>query len=72
MHNDIKKILVSEEKLIQKVKELGQKITEDYSGKDLLLICVLKGAAIFVSDLMKRMISWPFLVMALIQNHLVL
>lgn len=54
MHNDIKKILVDEEQITLKVKELGAKITEDYKGKDLLLICVLKGAAIFVSDLMKR------------------
>ncbi|MDD2495921.1 MAG: hypoxanthine phosphoribosyltransferase [Tissierellia bacterium] len=54
MHNDIKEILIDEEQLTQKVKELGGKITEDYRGKDLLLICVLKGATIFVSDLMKR------------------
>lgn len=54
MHSDIKNILVDEEQITLKVKELGAKITEDYKGKDLLLICVLKGAAIFVSDLMKR------------------
>ena len=54
MHCDIKKILVDEEQITLKVKELGAKITDDYKGKDLLLICVLKGAAIFVSDLMRR------------------
>ncbi|MDF2676054.1 MAG: hpt [Bacillota bacterium] len=54
MKNDIKEILISEEVLQDKVKELGNIITEDYKGKDLLLVCVLKGAVIFVSDLMKR------------------
>lgn len=54
MINDIKKILIDENLLQLKVKELGAKITEDYKGKDLLLICVLKGAVVFVSDLMKR------------------
>lgn len=53
MNNDIKKILISEEKLKHKVTELGAKITEDYRDKDLLLVCVLKGAVIFVSDLMR-------------------
>ncbi len=54
MFNDIKKVLIDEESLQNKVKELGKKITEDYRDKDLLLICVLKGAVVFVSDLMKR------------------
>lgn len=54
MNNDIKKILINEDILQAKVKELGEKITEDYKGKDLLLVCVLKGAVVFVSDLMKR------------------
>jgi len=54
MINDIKEILISEEVLRDKVIELGKKITEDYKGKNLLLVCVLKGAVIFVSDLMKR------------------
>jgi hypoxanthine phosphoribosyltransferase len=50
----MKKILIDEDTLQAKVKELGAKITEDYMGKDLLIVCVLKGAVIFVSDLMKR------------------
>ncbi len=54
MKNDIREILISEEVLQDKVNELGNIITEDYKGKDLLLVCVLKGAVIFVSDLMKR------------------
>ncbi|WP_326908152.1 hypoxanthine phosphoribosyltransferase [Sedimentibacter sp. MB31-C6] len=54
MNKDIKEILIDEDILQSKVRELGMKITEDYRGKDLHLICVLKGAVIFLSDLMKR------------------
>lgn len=54
MNKDIKKILIDEDSLQAKIRELGAKITEDYKGKELLLICVLKGAVVFVSDLMKR------------------
>ncbi len=54
MEDCIKKVLIDEETLQLKIKELGAKITEDYKGKDLLVICVLKGAVMFVSDLIKR------------------
>lgn len=54
MNNDIREILITEDMLQSKVAELGAKITEDYKGKDLLLVCVLKGAVIFVSDLMRK------------------
>ena len=37
-----------------KVSELGNRITEDYSGKDLLLVSVLRGGAIFVTDLARK------------------
>ena len=54
MNKDIKEILIAEEVLQAKIAELGAKITQDYKDKDLILICVLKGAAIFVSDLMRK------------------
>ena len=54
----IKKILVSEEEIEKKVKELGKEITKDYQGKNLLLVGVLKGAVIFLSDL-ARAIDMP-------------
>lgn len=54
MESDIKKILFTEEQLLGKVKELGQQITEDYRGRNPLVICVLKGAFIFMSDLVKH------------------
>lgn len=54
MHKDIKKILIEEKEIQAKVAELGAIITEDYRGKDLLIICVLKGAVIFTSDLIRK------------------
>lgn len=54
MENIIKKVLISEEELQNKVIELGKRITEDYKDKDLLIVCVLKGAVMFVSDLIKQ------------------
>lgn len=53
MRADIETILLSEEELHAKVKELGQRITEDYRGKKLLLVSVLKGSVIFMADLMR-------------------
>jgi hypoxanthine phosphoribosyltransferase len=49
-----KEVMISEQEIKDKVKELGKMITEDYKGKDLVVICVLKGAIMFVSDLIKE------------------
>lgn len=54
MNNNILKILISEEELQEKVKELGKKITEDYKDKDLMIVGVLKGCVIFLSDLIRE------------------
>lgn len=54
LQNDIAQILFSKEKLAQKVQELGKKITSDYQDKELVLIGVLKGANIFMGDLMRE------------------
>lgn len=54
MDKDIKKVLIDEKTLQEKVKELGEQITLDYKNKDLVIVCVLKGAVVFVSDLMKN------------------
>jgi hypoxanthine phosphoribosyltransferase len=51
----IDKILVSEEDLARRVRELGEQVTKDYEGKDPILIGVLKGAIFFVSDLMRAL-----------------
>lgn len=54
MVEDIKSVLISEKELADKIAELGAKITEDYRGKPLLVISVLKGASVFMSDLIRK------------------
>lgn len=54
MVNDVKDILFDEAQLVEKVKELGKKITEDYAGEDLLVIGILKGANVFMGDLIRQ------------------
>ncbi|QTH43051.1 hypoxanthine phosphoribosyltransferase [Cohnella sp. LGH] len=58
MQNDIQEVLYSQETLQQKVQELGAAISRDYEGRNPLVICVLKGAFIFMADLSKN-ISIP-------------
>ena len=53
MKNDILKVLLTEEELQAKVRELGAQITRDYQGKKLLLVSVLKGSVVFMADLMR-------------------
>ena len=55
---DIERVLISAEEIQDRIRELGRQIDERYSGKDLLLIAVLKGSIVFVADLM-RAISIP-------------
>ena len=54
MKNDVKEILFNEEEIAKKVKELAKKITEDYRGKDLTVIGILKGSNIFMGDLIRK------------------
>lgn len=46
--------LISEEKIKGRIKELGNELTESFRNKDLITICVLKGAVIFFSELVRR------------------
>lgn len=55
MNNDIEKVLLTEEEIRKKVKELGEALTRDYNGKNPLFIGVLKGSVIFMSDLVRVM-----------------
>jgi hypoxanthine phosphoribosyltransferase len=50
---DIAEILIGTEELQAKVAELGRQISEDYRGRDPLLICLLRGAVVFLSDLIR-------------------
>jgi hypoxanthine phosphoribosyltransferase len=58
MHEDISEVLIPEEQIHLKVAELGERITRDYRGKNLLLLGTLKGAVPFIADL-ARAIALP-------------
>ncbi len=53
MNNDISKILYSEEEISLIVTELGKRISDDYKDRNLLMVSVLKGSVVFMSDLMR-------------------
>jgi hypoxanthine phosphoribosyltransferase len=52
---DIERVIVSEEDLQKRIKELAAQVDKDYEGKDLLLLGVLKGAVMAVADLSRAM-----------------
>lgn len=53
MEYDIGSVLISEKDLQNKVRELGRRLAADYHGKELVAVCVLKGAVVFLADLMR-------------------
>lgn len=55
------KILLTEEQISARVKELGEQITKDYDGKNPVIICMLKGAVYFFADLVKN-IKTPIMI----------
>ena len=52
--DDIESVLLTEEQVQTKVRDLAAQISKDYAGKDVLLIGVLKGAVFFLADLMRK------------------
>ncbi len=58
MHSDILRTVYTEEQIQNRVRELGEEISRDYGDEPVLLVAVLRGAAIFVADL-SRAISSP-------------
>jgi hypoxanthine phosphoribosyltransferase len=61
MRDDIKKILLTEEEIKTRIKELGEEITRDYKDKNLLVVGILKGAIIFMAELCKN-IDLPIMI----------
>ena len=47
-------VLITSEQVAQRVAELGQRITRDFQGEEIIVLCVLKGAFVFCSDLIKK------------------
>jgi len=58
MFGDVERVLIDEQSIQAKIKELGEAISRDYAGRDLVVVGVLKGAVIFTSDLF-RAITTP-------------
>ncbi|ASF37693.1 MAG: hypoxanthine phosphoribosyltransferase [Halobacillus sp.] len=54
MHSEIEKVLISEEEIQEKCKEMGAHLTEEYKDRFPLAVGVLKGATPFMADLLKR------------------
>ena len=61
MLQDIERVLLSEEQLRQRVRELGEEISKEYAGKEILMIGVLRGAVMFMADL-ARAIDVPVMI----------
>jgi hypoxanthine phosphoribosyltransferase len=57
-HEFLGEVLIDEERLQARIAELGAEISRDYAGEDLLLICILRGGVMFLTDLMRH-ISVP-------------
>lgn len=49
------RVMISEEEIDKKVREIAEKISEDYAGKEVHLICILKGSVFFTCELAKRL-----------------
>ncbi len=58
LDKDVERVLFSEEELARRVREIAAQITEDYAGKEPLLVSVLRGSFIFMADLV-RCINLP-------------
>ena len=55
MRNDIERIMLTEEQIQNRVKELGARIAADYADKNPVMICILKGSTMFFADLLRAM-----------------
>lgn len=53
LHPDVKEVLLSEEEIREIVRRMGAEISEDYAGRNPLLVAVLRGAVVFVADIMR-------------------
>jgi hypoxanthine phosphoribosyltransferase len=67
------KVLIDEARLRQRTRELGQQISQDYAGRHVHLICVLKGACVFLADLIRYLpvdLSIDFMALSSYSNSL--
>lgn len=55
MYEDIQGVLISKEQIEQRIAQLAKEISDDYRGKNLIMVCVLNGAMIFFADLVRAL-----------------
>lgn len=55
MHRDIQKILLTEKQIQDRIAELGKELSEEYAGKNPLVVGVLKGVVIFYADMVRQL-----------------
>ena len=63
LEDDIASVLLTEEAIATRIAEMGAQVSRDYAGKELILICILKGANVFMADLVRQItlpISYDF------------
>ena len=53
--SEIERVLLSEEQIAARIKEVAKKMDEDYQGKEPIAICILKGSVVFFTDLIRAM-----------------
>lgn len=54
LYQDLDKLLITREQIREAVRKLGDRITKDYTGKEPVFICILKGASLFFTDLIRE------------------
>ena len=54
MLQDVETILLDEDVLANRIHELGEEISKDYAGEEVMLVGILKGASVFISDLIRQ------------------
>lgn len=55
LDDDVERVLYSQEQIAQRVREMGQQVSADYAGKKPLLVAVLKGAFVYMADLVRSL-----------------
>ena len=55
MHNDVAKILLTEEQIQTRIAELGKELSAEYAGKNPLVVGVLKGVVVFYADMVRKL-----------------
>lgn len=55
VRGEVAHVLLSESDIQKRIDELGQEINRDYSGEEILAVCLLKGSLVFMSDLIRRL-----------------